>query len=83
MEGLIASFRGGVHTQKGNHMIIHAVASKEEAEALVGKAVSYTTPSGNIIKGKVAAAHGNRGAIRVIFERGMPGQSITKKVKIE
>lgn len=85
MEGVIANFRGGVHTQKGNHMIIvvGGVNSREEAEKLVGKKVTWTTPNKNAISGKVASAHGNKGAVRVIFEKGMPGQSLTGKVLIE
>jgi len=84
MEGIISSFRGGVHTQKGNHMIVlvDGVSTREEAEKLVGKTVTWTTPKGNTITGKVASAHGNKGAVRAIFERGMPGQSIPSKVSI-
>jgi ribosomal protein L35AE/L33A len=35
------------------------------------------------MSGKVAASHGNSGAVRVIFETGMPGQALGQKVKIQ
>jgi len=31
----------------------------------------------------VADAHGNKGAVRVIFEKGMPGQAIANKVEVQ
>jgi large subunit ribosomal protein L35Ae len=79
------NFRMGRHTQKTNHMIVivDGVSKREKAMTLVGKEVSWKSPAGKEIKGKVAAAHGNKGNIRVIFEKGMPGQSLTNKVEIK
>ena len=84
MDGLIVNFRQGKTTVSGNHMIIKVenTDTKEKAVKLVGKVVEWTSPAGRITKGTVAAAHGCNGAIRVIFEKGMPGQSVGKKVKI-
>ena len=85
--GVINSFRGSKRTRTGNQMIIvvDGVDNKEKAQALVGKTVSWTTPgkAKKVLKGKVTAAHGGKGAVRVLFETGMPGQSIGKEVKIE
>lgn len=61
---------------------IEGVDSKEKAAELVGKSVVFKTDGGKEIKGEVRAAHGNKGAVRALFERGMPGQSISKKVEI-
>ncbi|MEA3430829.1 MAG: 50S ribosomal protein L35ae [Nanoarchaeota archaeon] len=85
MDAVIVSFRRSRHTQKDNHMILSVpgIEDKEKATPLVGKTVVFTTESKKEIKGKVAAAHGTKGAIRAIFEKGMPGQSLGKKVKIE
>ena len=58
------------------------VDSKEKASKLVGKKVSWKTPSGKEIKGEITFVHGNSGAVRAHFERGMPGQSIATKIKI-
>ena len=78
------NFRGGRHTQRNNEMIIKVsgVDSKAKAEKLVDKNVEWITPSGKKITGKVLKAHGNKGAVSARFERGMPGQSISTKVKV-
>ncbi len=79
------NFRGGRHTQCGNQMIIvvDGVDSKEKASALIGKKVVWSSPAKKEIKGTVRSAHGRKGALRALFETGMPGQSISQKVKIE
>ncbi len=84
MEGTIVNFRRGMHTQTTNHIIIHISdeSSREKASELVGKTVVWKSPAGKEITGKVASAHGNKGAIRAIFERGLPGQSAGTKVEI-
>ena len=85
MEAVINQFRRGKHTHTMNHMIVYInnSDSRETASQLIGKEVSWKSPAGKEIKGKVAAAHGNKGAVRVIFEKGMPGQSIGSKVEIK
>jgi len=87
MEGIVAHFRGSRRRKSGNQMIVHLsdVDSREKAESMVGKKVTWTSPGKEKkqISGKVSAAHGNSGAVRVIFERGMPGQSLGEQVKVE
>jgi large subunit ribosomal protein L35Ae len=84
MEGLIINFRRARHHTSHTHMIVavKGVDSKAEAEKLIGKSVVWESSAKTQIGGKVAAAHGGNGALRVIFERGMPGQSIGSKVLI-
>ena len=84
MEGTISNFRSGKHTQYDRQMVIVVKGiDKAKAEALVGKTVTWKSPAGKEIKGKISAVHGNKGAVRAIFETGMPGQSVGTKVKIE
>ena len=85
MEGTIVNFRSARHHQTGNQMIIaiKGYSDKEKAKELVGKKVRWTSPAGKEISGKVAAVHGNSGAVRTIFDTGMPGQSVGTKVTIE
>ena len=85
MKGTVSSFRRGRHTQTTNQMIVvvGGFDKKEKASELVGKTVTWKSPAGKEIKGKVASTHGNKGAIRVLFQTGMPGQAITTKVNIE
>ena len=84
MEGIIVNFRGSEKHKSPNYMVIKVdgIESKEKAQSLVNKAVSWKTPAGNEIKGRVSKVHGNKGAVRVKFERGMPGQAIGCKVDI-
>ena len=84
MEGLIANFRRSRHVQSNNHMIIlvNNVTKKEDSKKLIGKKVVWKTQTGKEFSGKVASSHGNKGALRVIFEKGLPGQSLGQKVQI-
>jgi len=84
MEAVIANFRKSVHSQKTNHMVIYiqGVDSKEKAKSLIGKTVVWKSPAGKEMKGKISNVHGNKGAVRAIFERGMPGQSIGSKIVV-
>jgi len=84
MEGLIHNFRQGRHHQKTTHLIIkvNGVDSKEKAAKLLNKPVVWKTPTGKEIKGVVKATHGNKGAVRAVFEKGLPGQALATKVKI-
>jgi large subunit ribosomal protein L35Ae len=85
MKATIVNFRVGRHTKYDNHMIIIAegVDSKEKAEKLIGKKVIWKSPAGKELKGEVKVVHGAKGAVRAIFETGMPGQSVGKSVSIE
>jgi len=77
-------FRRGKHHQNLKQMIIKVADTAEEAQKVVGKTVSWTSPSGKIIQGKVSALHGRRGNVRAIFEeKGLPGQTLGQKIKIE
>jgi large subunit ribosomal protein L35Ae len=84
MEGVINNFRRSIKRTYNNQMVILAegIDGKEKAKQLVGKKVVYNTGKKDIL-GKVSSPHGNKGAVRAIFEKGMPGQAIGKKVKIE
>ncbi len=85
MEGVLKNFRMGRHHQTDNQMVlvVPGVMKRDQATKLTGKTVSWATPSNKILKGKITMPHGNSGAVRVLFEKGMPGQSVGKKVKIE
>lgn len=83
MKATIVNFRRNRHTTSSNHMIIaiEGVDSKDKAKQFVGKEIIYNTGKKDI-KGKIASTHGNKGAVRAIFETGMPGQCLGKQVKI-
>lgn len=59
------------------------ISKKDTAEKLVNKKVLWTSPKGKVISGKISAVHGRNGAVRAIFEKGLPGQALGKDVLIE
>jgi large subunit ribosomal protein L35Ae len=83
--GKVIQFRRGRKTVHERHFLIEIdnVSKKEDAQKFVGKNVIWKSPAGKEINGKVAATHGNKGVVRAIFERGLPGQAITTKVEIK
>ena len=85
MEAIVSHYRKGRHNQTVNQMIlkINEVKTKEDAKKLIDKKVIWKTPSGKEMEGKITNAHGNTGAVRAYFEKGLPGQSIGKKVIIK
>lgn len=84
MKGTINNFKRSIKKTSSKHMIIivDGIKTRAEAAKLVGKKVTYNTGLKDM-HGKVASAHGNKGAVRVIFETGMPGQAIGGKVEIQ
>ena len=85
MDATIVNFRGSRRIKSHNQMIIevNGVDNKEKASKIVGKKAIWKSSAGKAINGKVSSVHGNSGALRVIFEKGMPGQSIGQKVSVE
>lgn len=85
MEAVIVNFRLGRHTKSEKQMVVKTktVTNREQVEKLKGKKVTWKTPSGKVIQGVIKAPHGNSGAFKVEFERGIPGQAVGKKVEIE
>ncbi len=83
--GTVIQFRRGRHTIHERHFLIEVEGSKsiKDAQKYVGKEVSWKSPAGRIINGKIAAPHGTKGVLRAIFERGLPGQALTTKVEIK
>ncbi len=85
VKGKVIQFRRGKHIIHEKHMLIEveSVDSRDKASKLVGKSVEWKSPAGKLIVGKVAAPHGNKGVLRVIFEKGLPGQAVTTEVEIK
>ena len=83
MKGIIVQFRRGRHTIHERHYLLDlGSTSREEAKKLTGKHVRWKSPAGAVISGVISDAHGNKGLVRAIFERGLPGQAITNEVEV-
>lgn len=82
--GKVIQFRRGVNVIHERHFLLDfGMTSRAEAEKLKGKNVEWKSPAGRIIAGKISGAHGNKGLVRAIFERGLPGQAITTVVEMK
>ena len=83
--GKVVQFRRGRHTIHERHFLIEIpeVSNRKDAEKFISKQVEWKSPAGKIIKGEIRGAHGNKGLVRAIFEKGLPGQAITTKVEIK
>ena len=85
MKAKVIQFRRGKKTIHERHFLIEIenVSNREAASKFVGKEILWKSPAGKIIKGKISSAHGNKGVVRAIFEKGLPGQAITTEVEIK
>jgi len=84
MKGIVVQFRRSRHRIHERHYLLDfGLSKREDAKKFVGKEVSWTSPGGKIIKGKISDAHGNKGIVRAIFETGLPGQAITTDVEVK
>ncbi|AEH23800.1 50S ribosomal protein L35Ae [Pyrococcus yayanosii CH1] len=84
MKAVVLSYRRSKENQHNYHMIIKPldINSREEAAKLIGRLVIWKSPSGKILKGKITRVHGTKGAVRVRFEKGLPGQALGDYVEI-
>jgi len=85
IKGKVIQFRRGRHTVHERHFLIEVedIKTRKDAEKLAGKNVEWKSPAGKVIKGKISSAHGNKGVVRAIFEKGLPGQAVTTFVEIK
>lgn len=84
MEGILVNYRRGRRTMTGNQMVLEVQGhdTREKAALLIGKRVVWTSPAKTEIHGKITAPHGGKGAVRVRFNRGMPGQALGARVPV-
>jgi ribosomal protein L35AE/L33A len=83
MEGIVMHFRQGIQHLNPKQAIIKVGETADDAKKVVGKTASWTSSTGKVISGKISALHGRNGQVRAIFsEKGLPGQALGQKVKI-
>ena len=84
MEAIVAHFRMGRHHVNPYQVILKVAQTPQDAIKFVGKTVTWTSPAGKELKGKISALHGRTGSVRAIFaEKGLPGQALGQKVKVQ
>jgi large subunit ribosomal protein L35Ae len=80
----VIQLRRGLKRIHERHFILDVNAkSKEEAKKFAGKEVVWKSPTGKEIKGKISDSHGNKGLVRAIFEKGLPGQARNTEAEIK
>jgi large subunit ribosomal protein L35Ae len=83
MKAKVVNFRRSLKRIKERHYILDiGKKNRNDASGLVGKEVIWTSQAGKKIKGKIAAAHGNKGLVRAIFEKGLPGQAMNTDIEV-
>ena len=77
------NYRRGRRTQTPNQALLAfpGVDSRVKAAALQGKLVSWKTPSGKHISGRITLPHGSKGIVRARFVKGLPGTAIGSLVE--
>jgi len=84
MKGIVVQFRRGRHTTHKRHFLLDlGFKDRAEAKKMAGKEIEWKSSSGKIIKGKISDAHGNKGLVRAIFEKGLPGQAVATEVEVK
>ncbi|MEK6914229.1 MAG: 50S ribosomal protein L35ae [Nanoarchaeota archaeon] len=84
MKGKVIQFRRGLRRIHERHFLLDVgTKNREEANKFLDKEVVWTSPAGKIIKGKISSPHGNKGLVRAIFEKGLPGQSRNTDVEVK
>lgn len=86
MKARIMNYRGSQKEQNNRHMILQVsgIHSKKDAEKVIGKKVTWTSPSGKKISGVISHAHGSKGYVRAIFaDKGLPGQALGTEADVE
>jgi large subunit ribosomal protein L35Ae len=85
VKAIVLQFRRGKKSYTPRHFLIEVEGcdSREKAKKYIGHNVEWISPGKEkkAIKGKVSSAHGNKGVLRAIFERGLPGQAIGTDLK--
>ena len=84
MKARVVQFRRGLKRIHEKHYILDVDAkSRDEASKFIGKDVAWISPAGKKINGKITSAHGNKGMVRAIFEKGLPGQARNTEVDVK
>ena len=68
----------------GNQAILSVAGfeTRPKAAVLIGCRAVWTSPAKSEIHGKIVDVHGNSGALRARFNRGLPGQALGAKIAI-
>ena len=77
------NYRTGIKTQKPKECLIHFahITSSSLAGQLIQRKVVWNHGTSNLV-GKISGVHGNKGTVKVKFQKGVPGQAIGTTVEL-
>ena len=83
-KAIFVNYSGGRHTQMNKQILvkIDQVDDKNKAAKYIGRKVTWKSPSGNTLIGKIISVRGGNGVLKAIFRKGLPGQAIGKELNI-
>ena len=82
-KALFIGYSRGRHTQKSHHILVKIEQFDDKGAAeFIGRKVTWESPSGNILTGKIVNIRGGNGVLKAIFKKGLPGQAIGKELNI-
>ena len=84
VKALFVNYVGGRHTQRNKQILvkIDQVGDENKVAKYIGRKVTWKSPSGNTLTGKIMSVRGGNGVLKAIFRKGLPGQAIGKELNI-
>lgn len=81
---IFVNYLGGRHTRQNKQILvkIDQIDDEKNAAKYIGRKVTWKSPSGNILTGKITGILGGNGVLKAIFRKGLPGQAIGKELTI-
>jgi len=83
-KGVFVSYRRGKHTLRNKQVLIKmkGIDDRKEVARFIGWQVTWTSPTGNLLRGRIVGVHGRRGVVRARFKKGLPGQALGSELTI-
>ena len=84
VKALFLNYMGGRRTRRNKQILVKIgqVDDRDNAAKYIGRKVTWKSPSGNTLTGKIIGVHGGNGVLKAIFRKGLPGQAVGKELNI-
>jgi large subunit ribosomal protein L35Ae len=79
--GVVQSYRRSPKSQRNQECLIKVLDPESKGVNLIGWKVSWPQEEPRLF-GTILKPHGKTGALRVKFDKGLPGQALSTHVKI-
>lgn len=81
--GRVMNYRIGIRTQRSDECLVQFtdISNAAKAGQLIGRKVVWKYRNVKRV-GKIMGFHGNNGAVRIKFKKGLPGQALGTAVEL-